>query len=604
MRIAFEPSGTHLKGDSLKIRLDLFPEAGEKSYAGNYVSVPVLPVGGYPGKVDKEGNPVDQNAYNLWLAGLPHIWQLNPCLSVFVRVDENITKELLTQFIGDVYKPDVLATIDNAMIQSNSAHLISPYCKSKTTLSSAKTLSFDASAKTYIDTRLSGLSIVGVTGKTEIITPQSIDVGPGATDRASYAVNSYTSLSGDNPANASGLLDTVELWATNNLTATLVGTFSGSGTSWASRDWEYLGTVTSGSKQTYAGLTIDVVANDLIGAYWTTADGLERADTGGTSYVCAGNQFGTGAQTYTAGTRIYSLYATGTEGTFFDIGQAPINRDGYAPATYTGLDLGNPASAAGHIDTVKVYAITNLTGLKVGLFYLVSGTTYKCRAVASIGNVTAGSVQSFSVSLDCQAGDVIGAYFATGTLERGDAGGSSAYYSGDVCTVDAQQSFTAGTRIYSLYGTGSEAGTTYDETGHLQTILVVGGKSDSVTRSETGHLQTILAALGASAQAVFNESGHLQLILVTSGNDAGAFHYDETGALQVIKAVTGEAECRVVGETGHIQTILVVTGGDADFIWIVPLTLRSRSTAFTLRTRSQALTLRTRSTSLTLPERT
>jgi hypothetical protein len=315
LRIAFEPSGTHLKGDSLKIRLDLFPEVGEKSYAQNYVSLPVIPVGGYPGKVNTDGSPVSQKAYDTWLAGLPHIWQLNPCLSVFVRVDQNITPELLTQFVGDVYKPDVLATIDDAMIQASAAHLVSPYCKGKATLSTAKTNTFDAAAKTDINNRLAGLSIVKAAGRTiETIQPKSIDVGPAATDRGNTTGGAYTDINITNPANATGTLDTFEIWlATTNSTNMTVGTFSGSGTQYTSRDSEYIGNVTAGSKQTKTGLSIDVVTGDFNGAYNT--QNFEW-DTSGNSdvYTKSGNQFGAGEQTFTrmAGDA-FSLYATGTE---------------------------------------------------------------------------------------------------------------------------------------------------------------------------------------------------------------------------------------------------------------------------------------------------
>jgi len=320
MRIAFEPSGTHLKGDSLKIRLDLFPDVGEKSYAQNYVYVPVIPVGGYPGKVGADGSPASQKAYDTWLAGLPHIWRLNPCLSVFVRVDENITSELLTQFIGDVYKSDVLATIDDAMGRTGlgSAHLISPYMKDKTTLSSVKTTTFDAATKTFIETRLSGLSIIGVTGKAEIITPQSIDVGPGATDRAGSLNSNNTLVDKANPANATGTLDTFETWVVSvDMPTCEIATFYVvSGDNLSTRDNEAVGNVAFGAKRTFTGLTIAVTTGDYLGIKGTAGGyQIEGATSGGSGvwgktsdYIpCTNETFGVYAN------YVVSIYATGTE---------------------------------------------------------------------------------------------------------------------------------------------------------------------------------------------------------------------------------------------------------------------------------------------------
>jgi hypothetical protein len=318
MQIKFEPSGTSVHKDQLKIRLDLYPDVGEKSYAQNYVNVPVIPVGGYPGKVDAMGQPVNQKQYDTWLAGLPRIWQLNPCLSVFVGVDANVTKLLLSEYIGDILKSDVLATIDDAMIQANSAHLISPYMKGKTILSSAKTTTFDEAAKTNINTILANFTTSKLsTGLIEPIQPQSIDVGPGATDRLYYySAEYYSWLDLNNLANAAGSLDTMEVWSYSNLTTAKIGTFYLiSGTTYKCRDLENLGNVTSGSKQTFTGLTCDVGADD--GLALKAASGLvEGVSTGtgkrpgwGVDALVVGNE----TNFATATTYIISIYATGTE---------------------------------------------------------------------------------------------------------------------------------------------------------------------------------------------------------------------------------------------------------------------------------------------------
>ncbi len=320
MQIVFNSSGTHVHKDALKVRLDLYPSETDKSYSQNYIYVPVIPETGYPGKVDKEGNPINQEDYKKWLDSLPHIWKLNPCLSVFVKVDENITKELLTQYIGDIYKPDVLATLDNALVASTkeqphlSAHLISPYMRNKITLSKAKTQSFDSQSKAYIDTILKDFSTIkSASGLFERIQPQSVDIGPGALT-GSVSLAGYTILSDNNPANADGSLDTLEVWYKTNATGAKLGTFYGSGTSYTRRDYELIGDVTSGSKQTFTGLACDVVSGDFIGVYSSTGAVIYRAITGSYAYYKSGDQFNAGTQTYGRDTNYSpSLYGTGTE---------------------------------------------------------------------------------------------------------------------------------------------------------------------------------------------------------------------------------------------------------------------------------------------------
>jgi hypothetical protein len=325
MLIKFESSGTHVHKEQLKIRLDLYPDVGEKSYAQNYVYVPVIPESGYPGKVDEMGSPVDQKDYDLWEAGLPHIWQLNPCLSVFVKVDENITKTLLTQFCVDILKSDVLATIDDAMIQLNSAHLISPYMNSKqspkTQLSLAKTTVFDEQSKIYIDNLLKDFSIgTSLGGTVEDIKPGSIDVGPGAVSRASSQGTTFTMVDRNNAANADGTLDTMEFYFTSGGDGSNVkcGTFSHSDSTHAAmRDYETIGTVTKGSKQTFTGLNCDVVTDDYLGIYYTGGY-LYQVGSGNSGYMRSGylsNYFtDNNAHNYNdVANAALSLYATGTE---------------------------------------------------------------------------------------------------------------------------------------------------------------------------------------------------------------------------------------------------------------------------------------------------
>lgn len=150
-----------------------------------------------------------------------------------------------------------------------------------------------------------------------------------------------------------------------------------------------------------------------------------------------------------------------------DIGPGAIERLSTITSGYTFIDLGNPANATGDITSVEIWANTNLTGMRVGTFFLVSGTTYQCRASATIGSITAGSLQTFTVdsggnplAIAVQAGDYIGCYYSAGTIERDTAGYVGIrYVSGEYIDSGDQASYALfADDAISLYGSGTEAG--------------------------------------------------------------------------------------------------------------------------------------------------
>jgi hypothetical protein len=252
VRILFNPSGTHQIDDSLKIRLDFIPDIGEKSYTQ------------------------------------PRVLKHAPCLSTFIRIDENTTRPQLVQFINDVYTPRVLATIDDAMCKGNSAHLINPYMRNKTALSTTKGRTFDAKIKADIDARLSSLSITRVVDEViDVVHPQSIDIGYGADyGETSYNFN-VTIVYRGNQANANGEIQTVEMYFNTDATGVEVAMFyEGEAAFLTTRSNTLIGSVVSGSKQTFTGLTLKVRTGDYIG-YYCTAGGLgSSGDAGyGTFYI-------------------------------------------------------------------------------------------------------------------------------------------------------------------------------------------------------------------------------------------------------------------------------------------------------------------------------
>jgi hypothetical protein len=100
----------------------------------------------------------------------------------------------------------------------------------------------------------------------------TIDVGPEATDRAVSKIWGYTILSLENPSNTSGTLNKVQFWFHTDASDVKVGTFYGSSTDYTCRDFEVIGTVSSGSLKTFTGLDIDVEVGDLIGYYCTAGE--------------------------------------------------------------------------------------------------------------------------------------------------------------------------------------------------------------------------------------------------------------------------------------------------------------------------------------------
>lgn len=142
----------------------------------------------------------------------------------------------------------------------------------------------------------------------------AIDVGSGAIDRGFSLGAGATFVDTGNTANNTGTLTSFEIWASLDMTETnKMGTFSVDGSSqFTHRDYETLGNVAAGSKQTFSGLNCDVVTGDAIGMYWSVGN-LVRDNTGGVAiYYKEGDQFGAGQQIYTEylGYAL-SLYATG-----------------------------------------------------------------------------------------------------------------------------------------------------------------------------------------------------------------------------------------------------------------------------------------------------
>lgn len=293
---------------------------------------------GYGGKLDVNGNPVNYDDYQHWLDSLPHIWVTNPALSHFIIVPREVDATYLETWIAEKYTAEFFASLEaiwdgydkNILVKPVSDY-VSPLMTDKYTDETQKTA--PAVYDYYIslvNTRLADYSIEAdkAVSSSDLITPKSIDVGPGATDRASTHSSGYTVVNLGNPANDTGTLDTYEVWMASNGSGFIGATFSGSGGSWTARDSEAIGSVTSGSKQTFSGLSITVETNDCLGYYFSGGT-IERDTSGQSGYVfISGDYTASSSSGYntSASDDASSIYATGNTGGTPDIVNAPTSK--------------------------------------------------------------------------------------------------------------------------------------------------------------------------------------------------------------------------------------------------------------------------------------
>lgn len=112
-----------------------------------------------------------------------------------------------------------------------------------------------------------------------IILAYDIEIGMPAINRPSSFGQGHTVVNKGVTATGSGIITKVEIWGVGNLTNCQVATFFVvSGNNLSTRDTEYIGNVTGGSKQIF-NVDIDVQAGDYIGIYYQT-NGMEQTING------------------------------------------------------------------------------------------------------------------------------------------------------------------------------------------------------------------------------------------------------------------------------------------------------------------------------------
>lgn len=316
-------SGCGVHKGNCQIRLDFYLESEAPRYNERYLYLvdvtSVKYLTGYLGKVDEEGNPINQEDYDNWWESLPRVWENTPFHSHFVYLSADFTQEDIKREIETHLANFYTAfqaewdKVDGGMRHGWTTETrITPTDYSKT----ESAISYQARV-TECQAAIDSLAEFVYKPEGEIegkeFPATEIDMGSAAINRATDIGDSYTYIDKANAANDTGTIDTFETWARSTMDGTnKVGTFHGAGTDYTNRDGEVIGEVTAGAKRTFTGLDIDVSTGDFAGIYFSAGE-IEADTTGGSDiYRVAGDQFGTGQQTYVQrASDAMSLYGTG-----------------------------------------------------------------------------------------------------------------------------------------------------------------------------------------------------------------------------------------------------------------------------------------------------
>lgn len=191
----------------------------------------------------------------------------------------------------------------------------------------------------------------------------AIDIGAAAINRAAAPLAGNTYIALDNPANEAGIITTVEIWANTNLEGCKVGTFYGTPPDFTCRDYETIGNVTAGSKQTFSGLSIDCEIDDYIGIYY--ASGKVEADASGYAgvYLKVGDQFDAGQQEYSlyAGDTI-SVYGFGVVDTTIVSPLVTGDSEGNIPSLSLGLGVLPPLTSVSGEALISSFVLDRIFG--------------------------------------------------------------------------------------------------------------------------------------------------------------------------------------------------------------------------------------------------
>lgn len=282
---------------NVQVKLEFYLDPTDYGYDKTYIDVPDFAGKEYKGKTDKDGNP-DPVAYQEWIDKLPKKKQLNPFHSHFVYLPPEYSKSDIENEIAFHLPNFYKAWSGGKSMRSGWAteKRIRPvrFDKVHPELYAAKKEACLDKIASLAEVKIKPEPVDG-----KVYPATDIDVGSAAINRASSVIISNgvrrTAIDYNNPANDSGVIDTVEAWFSSAVSYNnfRVGIFDNtSSANFTCRDGVNIGRVYSGSKQTYTGLSLDIETGDYIGCDGYNSEftmDIERDTSGGDGvYYSAG----------------------------------------------------------------------------------------------------------------------------------------------------------------------------------------------------------------------------------------------------------------------------------------------------------------------------
>lgn len=122
MYYKINPTGCTERNGLVQVRFDCYLDPLDPGYAEHHVTVPVIS-GSYTGKVDAMGSPVDQAAYDKWLASFPTETRDNPFCCHFRCFEPDVTDtdlvkagDEILKMAGDNFKAGTLCENSNPKV--------------------------------------------------------------------------------------------------------------------------------------------------------------------------------------------------------------------------------------------------------------------------------------------------------------------------------------------------------------------------------------------------------------------------------------------------------------------------------------------------------
>lgn len=219
----------------------------------------------------------------------------------------------------------------------------------------------------------------------------AIDMGCEAIDRAANEAPTITMITKTNPANATGIITSIEVWCDGIIEDFEVAIFyKTNGNVFTTRDNHYIGHVDAGSKQTFP-VNLNVVEGDYIGFYGSEGT-IEMDSTGGLGYwfkpgdniPCTGVTFTLSGNT----TYMHSVYGIGTT---IEIKNA-AGKSSIPTSVISVLSRGKIETVSGKVDVTSIIS---------SILYRIKKANAKSPIITSIDSLLSrGKVESVSGKAD------------------------------------------------------------------------------------------------------------------------------------------------------------------------------------------------------------